>query len=94
MADQRVAEIVEAMQRELSPELVAGLTDLPITEVPGGLETDVEMVVEPYDPARPDNPRGTDLDCATFDEPNGRDEDDVDEDDADADDVDDEGGDR
>ena len=75
MADQRVAEIVEAMQRELSPELVAGLTDLPITEVPAGLETDPEMVVEPYDPERPDNPRGTDLDCATFEEPNGHAED-------------------
>jgi hypothetical protein len=81
MADQRVAEIVEAMQRELSPELVAGLTDLPITEVPEGLETDVEMVVEPYDPEHPDNPRGTDLDCATFDEPNGHDADDIDDED-------------
>jgi hypothetical protein len=78
MADERVAEIVLAMQRELSPELVAALTDLPITEVPAGLETDVEMEVEPYDPAHPDEPRGTDLDCATVDEPNGRSADDED----------------
>jgi hypothetical protein len=71
MADERVAEIVEAMQRELSPELVSALTDLPITEVPAGLEAEVELEVEPYDPAHPDDPRGTDLDCATVDEPNG-----------------------
>ena len=78
MADQRVAEIVEAMQRELSPELVAALTDLPITEVPAGLETEAEAEIEPYDPAHPDKPRGTDLDCPTFDDPNGRDADDED----------------
>jgi hypothetical protein len=72
MADQRVAEIVEAMQRELSPELVAALTDLPITEVPEGLEVEAEGEVAPYDPAHPDNPQGTDLDCATFDDTDGR----------------------
>jgi hypothetical protein len=83
MADQRVADIVEAMQRELSPELVTALTDLPITEVPVGLETEPDAEIEPYDPAHPDDPRGTDLDCATFDEPNGRDEDEGDEDERD-----------
>ena len=83
MADQRVAEIVEAMQRELSPELVAALSDLPITEVPDGLETEAEADVEPYDPDHPDNPRGTDLDCATFEDPNGRGVDDDDADDED-----------
>lgn len=77
MADPRVAEIVEAMQRELSPELVDALTDLPITEVPEGLATTVEAEIEPYDPSRPDAPEGTDLDCATFEDPNGLDDDDV-----------------
>lgn len=73
MADVRVAEIVEAMQRELSPELVDALTDLPITEVPEGLTSEAEAEVEPYDPAHPDSPEGTDLDCATYEDPTGRD---------------------
>jgi hypothetical protein len=79
MADERVAEIVEAMQRELSPELVTALTDLPLTEVPEGLAAEVDVEVEPYDPAHPDRPEGTNLDCPNFDEPNGHDVDDVDE---------------
>jgi hypothetical protein len=65
MANERVAEIVAAMQRELSPELVSLLSDLPITEVPEGLDDEPEIVVEPYDPEHPDNPEGTDLDCST-----------------------------
>ena len=83
MADQTVAEIVEAMQRELSPELVTALTDVPLTEVPEGLEAEPEADIEPYDPAHPDDPQGTNLDCPNFDEPNGQD---VDDDAADIDD--------
>lgn len=71
MADERVAEIVDAMRRELSPELVDALTDLPVTEIPEALPADAEVEIEPYDPAHPDNPEGTDLDCATFEEPDG-----------------------
>ncbi len=70
--DDEVADIVEAMQRELSPELVTALSDLPITEVPRALEAEPELSIEPYDPANPDNPEGTDLDCATAETANGR----------------------
>jgi hypothetical protein len=71
MANERVAEIVAAMQRELSPELVSLLSDLPITEVPEGLDDEPEIVVEPYDPEHPDNPEGTGLDCSTVEAANG-----------------------
>jgi hypothetical protein len=67
-----IAAIVEAMHRELSPELVARLSDLPITEIPRPLETEPECIIVPYDPARPDRPQGTHLDCATMDTPNGQ----------------------
>jgi hypothetical protein len=72
MANERVAEIAAAMQRELSPELVELLSDLPITEVPEGLDDEPEVEVEPYDPDHPDDPAGTDLDCSTLEDENGR----------------------